>query len=113
MELGIGLLLLFVLLFARSDQKLCMGLCITMIILVLAQRFKLTPAITMLGRELDFSPSASRRFAAYHQIYGGVEIAKLLLGLGIALRLLIRQRVGKQAFVREYEREATARLRNT
>ena len=109
-ELALGLALMLVLLFARFYQKLAMGLCLGMIVIVLIQRFKLTPAITMLGRELDFSQGASRRFAVYHQIYGAVEIAKLALGFGLIARLLIRQRAGKRAFVREYERDEAGRL---
>jgi len=110
-ELGLGLALLLVLLFARSYQKLAMGLCIAMITIVLVQRFKLTPMIVTIGRELEFSSGASRRFAAVHQVYGYVEIGKLLLGIGIALKLLIRERAGKRAFVREYEREELMRSR--
>ena len=109
-ELALGLALLLVLLFARSYQKLAMGLCLAMMFVVAAQRFYLTPRITMLGRELDFSPAASRRFAAFHQVYGIVEIGKLALGFGLVLRLLIRQRASKKAFVREYEREEAGRL---
>jgi hypothetical protein len=111
MELAIGLALLFALLLARSDQRLCLALCLAMIVIVLTQRFYLTPRITMLGREMDFSAGASRRFAAFHQVYGGVEVGKLLLGAGIALRLILRQRASKKAFVREYEQEEAMRLR--
>lgn len=108
-ELLLGLSLLIVLLFARSYQKLGMALCVMMMCIVAGQRFELTPRITQLGRELEFSGTASRRFAAYHAIYGYVEIAKLALGLALAARLLIRQRASKKAFVREYEREQQTR----
>src|ERR1700739_821445 len=65
-EMLIGLALLVVLLFCRPYQKFALSLCLLMIAVVLVQRFKLTPMITRLGRELDFSNSASRRFRAYH-----------------------------------------------
>jgi len=104
-ELMLGLLLLLVLLFGRTYQKLAMGLCIAMLLLVAAQRFRLTPAITQLGRELEFSESAGRRFATYHALYGYSELGKLGLGLILVGRLLIRPRSSKRAFVREYERE--------
>lgn len=107
-ELLLGLALLLVLLFCRTYQKFAMSLCLLMIIVVAAQRFKLTPAITDLGRELEFSNSASRRFAAYHAAYGYSEIGKLALGLVMALRLLIRRSANKKAFVRQYEREREA-----
>jgi hypothetical protein len=103
-ELGLGLALFLVLLFGRTYQTFAMTLCVLMMCIVAGQRFKLTPAITQLGRELEFSASASRRFAVYHQIYGYVEIAKLALGLLLAGRLLIRKGSRKRAFVQEYER---------
>lgn len=103
-ELLLGLALVLVLLFGRTDQKFAMSLCLLMLIIVAAQRFKLTPAITTLGRELEFSASASRRFNFYHAAYGYMEIAKITLGLLMALRLLIRRRASKKAFVREYQR---------
>jgi len=104
-ELLLGLCLLLVLLFARTYQKFAMALCLMMMFMVAAQRFRLTPMITQLGRELEFSGSASRRFATYHALYGYVELAKLAFGLTLAGRLLIRPRASKKAFVREYERE--------
>ncbi len=107
-ELLLGLALLMVLVFCGTNQKLALSLCIVMMCLVAAQRFKLTPMITTLGRELEFSTSASRRFAAYHAAYGYVELTKLALGVVVALRLLIRPRASKKAFVREYERAREA-----
>jgi hypothetical protein len=107
-ELLLGLALLLVLVFCGTNQKLALTLCLLMMCLVVSQRFKLTPMITNLGRELEFSPSASRRFAAYHAAYGYVELTKLALGLTLALRLLIRSRSSKKAFVREYERAREA-----
>jgi hypothetical protein len=103
-ELLLGLALLLVLLFCRPYQKLAMSLCLLMILVVVVQRFNLTPAITQLGRELEFSPSASKNFATYHKAYGYSEIAKLVMGLIMAIRLLIRRNVSKKAFVREYQR---------
>jgi hypothetical protein len=104
-ELMLGLVMLLVLLFCRSNQKIAMSLVLAMVCIVLAQRFKLTPAITTLGREIGFSATASRRFTAYHQAYGIIELLKIALGLGVAGSLLIRRNSGKRAFVKEYERE--------
>ena len=108
-ELMLGLTLLLVLVFGRTYQKLAMSLCVLMLCLVAAQRFELTPAITKIGRELEFSASASRRFAAFHAAYGYVELSKLALGLILIGRLLIRNRASKKAFVREYQRDPRAR----
>lgn len=104
-ELFIGMALFLVLLFGRTYQKFAMAMCLLMLLIVVGERFKLTPAITGLGRELEFSQSASRRFAAYHAAYGYMEIGKIVMGLAMALRLLIRRGSSKKAFVREYARE--------
>jgi hypothetical protein len=107
-ELMLGLALLLVLVYSGAHQKWTLPLCFLMMCLVAAERFKVTPAITQLGRELEFSSSASRRFAAYHAAYGYIELTKLALGFILALRLLIRPRSSKKAFVREYERAREA-----
>jgi hypothetical protein len=107
-ELLLGLALLMVLLFCRPYQKFALSLCLLMISVVLVQRFKLTPAITQLGRELEFSTSASRRFATFHAAYGYSEIGKLVMGLLMAARLLIRRGVSKKTYVREYQRAREA-----
>jgi hypothetical protein len=107
-ELFLGMALLLVLLFGRTYQKFAMTLCVLMLLIVAGQRFKLTPAITQLGRELEFSASASRRFATYHAAYGYMEVTKIVMGLAMALRLLIRRGSSKKAFVREYARERQA-----
>jgi hypothetical protein len=103
-ELMLGLALLLVLLFGRTYQKLAMAVCILMICIVAGQRFELTPIITSLGRELEFSTSASNRFAVFHALYGYSELGKLALGLVLAGRLLIRTGTNKRAFVQEYQR---------
>jgi hypothetical protein len=108
-ELLIGLVLLIVLVLCRTNPVLAMAFCIAMMAIVALQRFELTPAIIKIGRELEFSNAASRRFAAFHAAYGYSEIGKLLLGLALIARLLIRPRASKRAFVREYERDARVR----
>ena len=104
-ELLLGLALFLVLLFCRTYQKFAMAMCFLMLCIVIGQRFKLTPMITQLGRELEFGDNVSRRFSAYHAAYGVIELAKIALGLMLAAALLIRPRASKKAFVREYERE--------
>ena len=107
-ELLLGLALLLVLVFGRTYQKFAISLCLLMLVVVAVQRFKVTPAITSLGRELEFSTTASHRFAAYHAAYGYLEIGKLVMGLLMALRFVIRRHSSKKAFVREYQREREA-----
>jgi hypothetical protein len=105
-ELMIGLALLLVLLFARTYQKFAMAICLLMMCIVAAQRFELTPKILKLGREQEFNAEASRSFAVYHATYAYSELAKLLLGLVMAARLLIRRGSDRNAFAREYAKRA-------
>ena len=102
-ELLIGLALLLVLIFCRSNLKLAMAACVAMMLIVAVQRFQLTPAITQLSRELAFGAAAGRRFGTYHALYGYLEISKLALGVLLAGCLLIRRRASKKAFVREFQ----------
>lgn len=106
-ELLVGLALFLVLLFARSYQKLALALCLGMFVIVASQRFYLTPAITELGRAVEGGQGAM--FKTFHALYGGAEIAKLLLGFGIALCLLIRPSGDKKTFVRQFARETVGR----
>lgn len=107
-ELLLGLALVLVLLFGRTYQKFAMVVAILMICVVAAQRFKLTPIITELGRQLEFGSADSRRFAVFHALYGFVELGKLALGLALAGSLVIRTRADRKAFVREYRRVGEA-----
>jgi len=102
-ELMIGLALLLALLFGRSYQKLAMAVCMAMLLVVAVQRFHVTPAITAWGRAIDFSNASSEHFKFYHALYGYLEIGKLLLGVTLAGRLLIRWKTDRKAFVREYQ----------
>jgi len=107
-QLLLGLALLLVLLFGRTYQKLSMSLCALMLLIVVFERFKLTPAIIDLGRALEFGAGTSQRFNFYHALYGYSELTKLAMGLLITARLLIRRGVDKKAFVREYQRTTEA-----
>lgn len=102
-ELGIGLLLFLVLLFGRSHQKLAMALCLMMLAIVLGQRFKVTPAIIAWGRATDFTNATSEHFRFFHALYGYLEIGKLVLGVVLAARLLVRWKADRKTFVRQYE----------
>ena len=96
MQIGLGLLLFFVLLFGSVPHKMFLSLTLAMLAIVLVMRFFLTPEITQLGRVIDFAapgvPAADRtRFWTFHGAYSASELLKI--GLGIVLMvLLIRRR---------------------
>jgi hypothetical protein len=113
-ELLLGAVLFFILLFGERPQKLMLGLCLGMLAIVAAEHFFLTPQITDLGRLVDDLPPAdpaSRQFRALHSIYAGLDILKLLVGLGFAARLAVKGRVDKEMFAREYAQSSPVRLR--
>jgi hypothetical protein len=94
-QIGLGLALLFVLLFGSAPDKLLLLLALLMFAIVLVMRFFLTPEITQLGRVIDFvapaTPSGDRtRFWTFHGAYSASELVKL--GLGIVLVVLLVRR---------------------
>jgi hypothetical protein len=92
-----GILLLLVLLFGSNETNFTLLLSLLMLLIVLVQRFALTPQIVTLGRIIDFvpidQPSAERsRFWLLHSTYSGVEVLKWALGFLLTARLLFRRR---------------------
>ena len=101
---GGGLFLLF--LFADRPQKLAMGLTAVMFVIVAVEHFLLTPRITDLGRIVDGLQSTDPQYKTFwvlHGFYSGLDILKMLLGLGLAGRLIFRKRPDREQFAREYE----------
>lgn len=91
--LGTGLLLLLI--FGDRPEKLMLGLCAGMLVIVLAEHFLLTPGIVDLGRRVDDLPATdpvSKRFWMLHGVYSGMDILKMLLGFGLAARIAIRRK---------------------
>ena len=67
-----------------------------MLLIVVAQRFFMTPELTWLGRNFDFIPAGTpsidrNRFWMLHSIYTGFEILKWGLGLVLGARLIFHQ----------------------
>ncbi|MFN7925798.1 MAG: hypothetical protein U0Q16_37200 [Bryobacteraceae bacterium] len=91
MLLGVGLGI--TLLFATNGNKLVMALCTAMFLIVVVQHFTITPQMIDLGRGLDFdggnTQSAERQsFRGMHELYSYLEVVKVLIGVGLAVRLL-------------------------
>ena len=110
-EFFIGAALLFVLAFGGRPDKLMLGLTAAMLIIVAVQHFYLTPEVTDLGRRIADLPAKhplNATFWMFHGIYSGVEILKLLIGLGLALRISLRPQTDTNHFAKKYEKEQAA-----
>jgi hypothetical protein len=84
----------------------------SMLLIVAAQRFYLSPEITALGRRMAdlsvYDPSVAQvnaRFWMSHGIYSGAEILKLLLGVGLAVLLALPRRKDSDPAWRDAEPE--------
>ncbi|MBM3773743.1 MAG: hypothetical protein FJW37_01105 [Acidobacteria bacterium] len=95
LAIGVYVLALFA---ARRDRwaVLAAGL---MLVIVMAQKLFLTPAIVTLGRAIDFLPPAAAsleraQFWRYHGAYSAAEVSKWAAGLLLAGRLILVGRRG-------------------
>ena len=94
-QLPLGLALLTTLALNKAS-RLQIALSAIMLVSVVVARFLLTPELTGVGRMLDFeAPSVAvallkHRFAAFHRMYGAVELIKLSSGVLLTGLLLYR-----------------------
>ena len=89
--LGVGFFL--VMLFGSRENTIVLLGVLLIWLLVLAQRFLITPELISLGRLIDFvpmdTPSPERnRFWIVHTAYSGVEVAKWLLCLLLTAKMV-------------------------
>ena len=92
-QLILGIVLIVTLLFDTNGEKLYMGLCGLLLLLIIVEHFLLTPHLTAVGRSLDFipadEPTTERiKFGRFHQAYAVVEALKLVVLLGLSGRLM-------------------------
>ncbi len=105
-ELALGGLLFLLLLFGERPQRLMIGMCVAMFLIVAAEHFALTPVITELGRRVDDLPATdpdSRKFWMLHGVYSGLDILKMLVALAFAVRLAVKRKPDPNHFVRKYQ----------
>jgi hypothetical protein len=103
LEFALGGVVLLLLLFGGQPGKSSIALSLALPAIVAVEHFLLTPRIIDLGRIVgDLQPTdpAARTFWMLHGWYGGLDILKILVGLGLAAVLVIRP---------ETEREPVAR----
>lgn len=96
-EAGLGLALLLFLLFGSTETNFTLLLSLLMLLIVIVQRFALTPQMVVLGRIIDWVPmdqsSPERsRFWMLHGAYVGLEVANWALGFFLTARLLFRRK---------------------
>jgi hypothetical protein len=104
-EFFLGLTLLMLFLFGERPQKLLLAGSILLIALVAVEHFLLTPRIVELGRIVDRLPSSDPRYKTFwmlHGLYSGADILKMFVQIGLAARLMFRQKPDKDRFAREY-----------
>lgn len=96
-QLALSLLFFFYLLFGTGENKFVLGMSLLLIVVVVLQRFLVTPEMTGLGRLLDFlptdAPSPHRgRFRVLHATYIALEIGKWIVQAAIAAFVISRTR---------------------
>ena len=113
-QVVLAALFFFFLLFGTTEGKVSLALALTLLILVLLQRFLLTPELSGLGKLLDFSNPAlvggeRERFRVTHAAYTAMEVAKWGLQIALGAVLIARGRV--KSTDANAEIEMTARRR--
>ncbi|MBY0503551.1 MAG: hypothetical protein K2X03_06570 [Bryobacteraceae bacterium] len=93
-QLGLGLLLFFLLLFGTLASKKTLIVSFALVVLVAVNQFAIMPSIIGLGRAVEFSdstkfPSHRKQLEAMHGLYATFEALKVLTGLGLAGLLVL------------------------
>lgn len=93
-QLGLAVTLAVTLFFGVRANRLIMGACGLLLLLVIVQHWLITPELLLLGKSIEFVSggefSMDRvRFQSYHRTYSALEILKMALAAGLSVRLLI------------------------
>jgi hypothetical protein len=97
LQLALGLFFFFYLLFGTNEDKLTLGAALALLLIVVLQRFLLTPEIVGTGKLLDFVPDSAPsmyrgRFEVLQKTYLGMEIGKWIIQAGLAALVMGRSR---------------------
>ena len=92
-QIVLGIVTAITLLFATNGNRLVMTLAAAMLALVIIQHLTITPQMIEIGRGLDFAPpddmlDERKSHRGYHSYYSWLEVLKVLLGVGLAGRML-------------------------
>src|SRR5271157_4848615 len=95
LQIGLGAIL-FLLLWRQTPRNTVdIGVVATMLVLSVILTLVITPLITSLGRSIDFlprnpPPPVMPRFWVLHASFTGLDGAKLLAGIGLLIRWILR-----------------------
>jgi hypothetical protein len=109
LEFAIGGVLFLLLLLGETPVKSQLALNLVLLAIVAAEHFLLTPRIIDLGRMVEDLPAtdpATRTFWMLHGLYGGLDILKILVGLGLAAALVIRPKTEREPLARTHSAPA-------
>ena len=102
-----GIVFFFVLLFGSRENKVVLSGILLGLGLVLLQSLVLTPELVSLGRLIDFVPAGApsperQQFWVAHTAYAAIEIAKWLLALVLAMKMIFfsGERAGRSRHTR-------------
>jgi len=106
-QIAVASLFFLFLLFGTEESKVAIGAGLLLLLLVLAQRFLLSPNIIAMGRELDFLPAqipspTRSKLGVLLGFYAGVEAAKWLMQFAMAARLIAARRRDDSEGFRNY-----------
>ena len=95
LQIGLGAILLLIVLRQTPRHALDISLVATMLVLSVILTLVLTPMITSVGRSIDFlprnpPPPVMPRFWALHGSFTGLDGVKLLAGIGLLIRWILR-----------------------
>lgn len=96
-QLLLGFTLFLVLLFGGNAGKFSLFCAVAMLLIVVAERFIMTPMMIRLGRAIDFLPTGAdssdrAQFWTLHSAYSITEMLKIGIGVVLAVKLLLRSR---------------------
>ncbi len=96
-QLWIALVLVALILFGTNADRVAMGLSIFMLVVVAIMHWIMAPQILELGRGIDFASAEDmiperQAFWSYFKSYTYMEIAKITMGMLLAVKLLYRGR---------------------
>jgi len=101
-QIGLAIAFFFLILFGERPPASALVIVPVILIILVLERLVISPNVVGLGRVVDDIPAKElignptvARFWAFQGFYEGCEIVKMLLGLGVGARLMIRRTVEK------------------
>jgi hypothetical protein len=96
LQLGLGAILLLVLWRQTPRNTIDVGIVIAMLGLAVILTLVITPMLVSVGRSIDFvprnpAPAVMPRFWALHGSFTGIDGVKLLAGIGLLIRWILRR----------------------